>query len=46
MGLRSLVSDMLPDEGWTCEECGHHNDDIFNDVCEECGADRSEDEEE
>lgn len=46
MGVEHMIGSILPDLGWTCDSCGHHNDDIYNDECESCGADRSEDAEE
>jgi hypothetical protein len=46
MGRIPILSDLLPDEGWTCDDCGHHNDDIYNDDCEGCGKNRKEEDKE
>lgn len=40
-----VVGSFLPDEGWTCDYCDHHNDDIYNDVCEKCDKNRNEEDE-
>lgn len=39
------VGSSLPDEGWTCDHCDHHNDDIYGDVCENCDRNRNEEDE-
>ena len=50
MGVEEAAARMdglfLPDEGWTCDYCGHHNDDIFADKCEKCDRERDEEDEE
>lgn len=30
----------IPD-GWICNYCDHHNDDLYDDVCEDCGRNRT-----